>query len=284
MIIKRKNFSLIKKVGYGIKGAVKSLKYSCLGAAGGALLAFLPALIARIFGKKGFIITEAIGAGLGLGFLMYIGYKNGIEKYENEELKKDPKFREKKAIEDKKELEKYLENKSNYSIPNSRTIIDNFQKIEKKFNISFKEDLFKYIKFYESFYKKYYKKWYEVYKTGCTSLKDIDIEFNYIFPEPVFDFDTLSEEIEATNKDCGLVLGSFEYSDHGFLYYHFKDKTYSFDLGYGYDSDLISKTLTDRCKTFRSFYDLSKTDEAYLVIVKTHTDIINKFIEGLKSL
>ena len=46
----------------------------------------------------------------------------------------------------------------------------------------------------------------------------------------------------------------------------------------------ISKTLTDRCKTFSSFYDLSRTDESYLGIVKTHTEIINKFIEGLKKL
>jgi hypothetical protein len=29
---------------------------------------------------------------------------------------------------------------------------------------------------------------------------------------------------------------------------------------------------------------VDRTDEAYLAIVKTHSEIINKFIEGLKSL
>ena len=280
MIIKRKSFSLIKKFGYGIKGAVKSLRYAHAGVIAGAVVAFIPALIARIFGKKGFLITEAIGAGLGLGFLMYIGYKNGIEKYENEKLEKDPKFREKKAIEDKKELEKYLANKSNYSIPNSRTIINTIQKIEKKFSISFKEDLFKYIKFYESFYKKYYKKWYEVYKTGCTSLRDIDAEFNYVFPEPVFQYDILQPEEGSICQ----VAGSLEYSDHGFLYYDTDNEMYSFELGFGYDSKSISEAIIKRCEDFKGFYNKGKTDKEYLNIVKTHTEIISKFIEGLKSL
>ncbi len=283
MIIKRKYFSAIKKFGYGVKGALKSLRYAPAGVITGAVVAIIPALIARIFGKKGFIITEALGAGLGLGFLMYLGYKHGIEKYEYEKKLEDPEFKKKEEEEDKKELEKYLANKFKYSIPNSKAIINTFQNIEKKYNISFKGDLFNYIRYYEYFYKKYYKKWYEAYK-DCSSLRDIDIEFNYIFPEPVFDFDTIAEEVESTDKECALVLGSFEYSDHGFLFYHFDEKIYSFDLGFGHDSDSISKTLIDRCKTFDSFYDISRTDKAYLGIVKTHTDIINKFIEGLKRL
>lgn len=284
MIIKRKYFSIWKKTAAGIRGAVKSLKYAPFGITGGLLLAFIPALIARIFGKKAFLITEALGAGVGLGFLMYLGYEEGIKTYEyNEKLKNDPEFKKKELEKEKTELKKYLSNKLNYSIPNSGSIINTLRKAEKNCNISFKDDLFKYIKFYESFYKKYYKSWYNVYK-DCTSLRDIEIEFSYIFPEPVFDYDSLVEEINSSDKECVRVLGSLEYSDHGYLFYHFKENIYSFDLGHGYDSNSISDCVEKRCKEFKHFYDLDKVDKNYINIVKTHTEIIDRFIQGLRAL
>lgn len=275
MKIKRKLY----RTWSGIKGASKSLKYAIPSMFAGAVFAVIPALIARIFGKKAFLITEALGAGLGLGLLVYLGYKEGISSYDyKKRLEEDPKFRKEESEKDKKELEKYLSNKLKYNIPNYSEIVKTLKNIEKDFNISFKDDLYKYIKYYDSFYKRYNKTWYSVFK-GC-SIKDIDIEFNYIFPEPVFQYDILQPEEESICQ----VAGSLEYSDHGFLYYDTDNEMYSFELGFGYDSKSISETIIKRCEDFKDFYNKSRTDKEYLNIVKTHTDIINKFIEGLKSL
>jgi hypothetical protein len=187
------------------------------------------------------------------------------------------------------ELAKYVSNKKNYSLPNSRDIIKTFHKIEEDLGVSYKEDFYKYIKYYESFYKKYNNKWYDVLLKNGSSLQDLDIEFNYIFPEPIFEYDRATIDItEARSlgdvKVSGLVAGSLEHSDHGYLFYHFEDKTYSFDLGFGYDSKSIAESIIKRCNSYRDFYQVDRTDEAYLAIVKTHSEIINKFIEGLKSL
>lgn len=275
MKIKRKLY----RTWSGIKGAAKSLKYAIPSMFAGIVIAVIPALIARIFGKKAFLITEALGAGLGLGLLVYLGYKEGISSYDyKKRLEEDPKFRKEESEKDRKELEKYLSNKLKYNIPNYSEIVKTLKNVEKDFNISFKDDLYKYIKYYDSFYKRYNKTWYSVFK-GC-SIKDIDIEFNYIFPEPVFQYDILQPEEGSICQ----VAGSLEYLDHGFLYYDTDNEMYSFELGFGYDSKSISETIIKRCEDFKGFYNKSRTDKEYLNIVKTHTDIINKFIEGLKSL
>ena len=288
MIIKRKTFSVFKKLGAGIKGAVKNLKkYAHAGVIGGSALAFIPALIASIFGKKkAFLITEALGAGVGLGFLMYLGYKEGIEDYNyNKKISENPELKKAEETKKRKELVDYITNKKNYSLPNSSTIINNFHKVERECNVLYNKDLFKYVKYYESFYKKYYNKWDDVFLKYGTSVYDIDLEFNYIFPEPVFEYDIMISDIKDTkgNDVVGFVAGSLENSDHGYLFYHFNDKIYSFDLGYGYDSNSIVETLIKRCNNYRDFYDKNKTSENYLNIVKVHTEIIDDFINGLRN-
>lgn len=291
MIIKRKSFSLIKRFKSGIKGAFQQPRIAyAAGAIGGSILSFIPALIARIFGKKAFLITEALGAGVGLGFVMYMGYKYAVDKYDyNKKLEEDPKFREKVEKENRDELVKYVSNKKNYSLPNSRDIIKTFHKIEKDLGVSYKEDFYKYIKYYESFYKKYNNKWYDVLLKNGSSMQDLDIEFNYIFPEPIFEYDRATIDITEARSlgddiEVGLVAGSLEHSDHGYLFYHFEDKTYSFDLGFGYDSKSIAESIIKRCNDYRDFYQVDRTDEAYLTIVKIHSEIVDEFIRGLKRL
>lgn len=113
--------------------------------------------------KKAAAITTAVGAGLGAGIGGYIGAKDSINHYNyNEKLEKDPKFREKELKKKKEEVDNFIKEKlkdQEATIDSNKTIRD-LKEVEKKNSISFKSDLYNYIKFYEKFSKKNYSRWY----------------------------------------------------------------------------------------------------------------------------
>lgn len=290
-IYKVKRFSFWGKTKAGLKGFGKGAKY---GAIAGAVLVPGNVTLALLGKKKAAAITTAVGAGLGAGIGGYIGAKDSIDRYNyNEKLEKDPEFREKELKKKKEEVNDFIKTSLNSAeqLINSSNTINDLKKIEKDYSISFNSDLFSYVKFYEKFCNKNYKKWYN----SCKDLIDFykfDINFSYIFPNPDFSIkydDYRLIEFEQSIKDgidrVFMVAGNISNSDHSFLYYHFDDNTYSFDLGSGFDSNSISKTISNFTKRWK--VDLNKVDrnvEGLYKMTSAHNQIIDEFLIGLKQI
>lgn len=275
---KVKRFSQLGRTWHGIKGAAKTARY---GAIAGGLLSMPLAGFAALCGKnKAALIIAGIGAGLGGGALAAVGYSNAVEKYDyKEKLKSDPKFRDKEMKKNKMELDKFIKNES---IPHcdSSSDIKFFQSIEDEFGMEFKSDLYKYIEFYDKFESKYRKIWSEAWKS-LDNLEQIDIKFDYIFPEPNPEvaYESISET--SNNEEPFMIAGSYENSDHSYLFFNHMTGEYSFELGSGHDSRSISDTVGKFSKVWLA--DLTKIkDEKIRAIAEIHNKIINEFLNGLR--
>lgn len=289
-IYKVKRFSFWGKTKAGLKGFGKGAKY---GAIAGAVLVPGNVTLALLGKKKAAAITTAVGAGLGAGVGGYIGAKDSIDRYNyNEKLEKDPKFREKELKKKKEEVNNFINEKlknQEATIDSNKTIKD-LKKVEKENSISFKSDLYNYIKFYEKFSKKNYSRWYKAAE-NLLDLYNFDKDFSYIFPNPDFSIqydDFKVEEFLQSVKDeipVFMVAGDISNSDHSFLYYHFYNETYGFDLGFGKDSKNISEVLINFSKNWKE--DINKIDKnnlGLLEMTKIHNQIIDEFINGLKTI
>ena len=289
---KVKRFSFWEKTKAGLKGFGKGAKY---GALAGAVLVPGNVTLALLGKKKAAAITTAVGAGVGASIGGYLGAKESIDSYNyHERLKNDPEFRSQEEAKKKRVVDDFIKselNNSEISI-NSNDTINNLKKIEKDYSVSFKSDLFAYIKFYEKFYKKNYRKWYESCR-NLSNIYDFDIHFSYVFPNPEFSFkyqkyklEELVQSIKEEFDPLFMVGGDIDNSDHSYLYYHFNDSTYSFNLGFGYDSKSISKTISDFSKNWKeNINEIDKKDDPGLLeMVKVHNQIIDEFINGLKSI
>lgn len=100
-------------------------------------------------------------------------------------------------------------------------------------------------------------------------MNQIDIKFNYIFPEsnPEAAYNELGGvDIE---EDAFIVAGSYENSDHSYLFYYSNSGEYEFSLGSGRASDSLSKTVSEFSKVWLS--DLTKIkDEKIRSVAEIH--------------
>lgn len=277
---KVKRFSQLGRTWHGIKGAAKTAGYGA--AVGGIISAPLAGLAALCGKNKAALIIAGIGAGLGGGAMAAVGYSNAVKEYDyDQKLKNDPKFRDKEMRKNKMELDKFIKNEC---VPhcNSSSDIKFFQSIEEEFRMKFNSDLYKYIEFYDKFESKYRKVWAEAWRS-LDNLNQIDIKFNYIFPEPNPEaaYESISET--SNNEEPFMIAGSYENSDHSYLFFNPMIREYSFEMGGGHDSTSISETVSKFSKVWLA--DLTKIkDEKVRAVAEVHNRIINEFLNGLRSI
>ena len=281
IVIRSKQFSLGGKIMAGTKTASKwGLGGAATGFIGGA------ALSKGRYGKKA-LVRPLIGAGIGFGVGSYLGFKEGVRKYNYENRSPEEKAKEREKI--KKDLQVFVKQQlkayPSEGIDVSK-ITTGFKTLGKENNIEFKEDWYKYIKMYDSFCRKYYKEWYTYLPELNNIYSPNNISFTYIFPCP--DIETAEEEIKNSTDKHGnmypIVITLPSDSDHSWLFYDPNRKIYSFECGFGHDSPKLKETLINFTKGWIE-KDINKIeDPAERKLVETHNKIIDKFISMLRTL
>ena len=153
------------------------------------------------------------------------------------------------------------------------------KRIERIYNIQFKEDLEKYIKFLSKFYYKNNPTWYNSFKL-CEGEEFIVpfLEFNEIFPIPSPDFDQDEWHIKILGNLNGEgVVVEFDEPNRVYQFRHNpppKGQTYA-DLK-NVVKDMIIWGTQDMKKS--EFY------KEYPQIYRTHKGIVDEFLRGLRTL
>lgn len=266
----------------GIKESIKWSKYGII--VGGVLMLPISALVSIFGGKKGFLISEAIGSGLGLGIAAYHGYKEGSDSYDYKKKLEDPEFRKQKED----ELNEYIDSilRDNHISKLTANTPNEIRSASEKYNLGLKEELYNYYSFYIDFYKKYRGQWYNAFRSLDSSY-DIDSEFEYVFPTPLSTEEFMESndhfrDLSSMNNNI-MILGDFELSDHSYLFYDTETGVYEFSLGGGHNGSRLAESLTKFSSQWIS--PINKVSDPNKVkVARIHNDIINKFIAGIKRL
>lgn len=223
-----------------------------------------------------------------------IGAVKSINDYNHlEKIKNDPAA----AALEKEKIKKVINNEiSRVQKIDVSTTINSFKKFESEYLEKFRPDLFSYVKFYSKFMKDNYHKWYKAYE-NLIKLENFNSFYN-IFPNPNFNYkyDDLErinnykwnrdedDEIESTYF---IVAGS-NMPNHDHLYYNFRTKRYTFVYGFEYGigtSEMISRILTTHANQYKNNINNINKDRPDLIEVAIiHNQIIDEFINGLRSL
>lgn len=260
----------------GIKGAVNGAKN---GVVIGSILA--PGnLISYATGHKKLAAGLTIGGALlGAGIGGKLGWQKSVNRYdynhETDPVKlKEREEQNKKWISDQIDIIKrddnYFYNQSAFNI------IEDYKKLENKYNIKFPQDWYKYCKFIINFYKKNYKLWYNAESNTYKSKEKpyLDIKFSEIFPFP-----NTNEEDFSQRDETMMIGGNLNNTDHTWLFWDFNKKIYWFPLGHGH----AGKTLKECFKSFCGQWirNPKNVDEALQERTKIHNQIINEFLNNI---
>lgn len=153
------------------------------------------------------------------------------------------------------------------------------KRIEKIYNIQFKEDLEKYIKFLSKFYNKNNPTWYNSFKL-CEGEEFMVpfLEFNEIFPIPSPDFDQDEWHIKILGNLNGEgVVVEFDEPNRVYQFRHNpppKGQTYANLRDILKDIVLWSMQDMKKGKFYRT----------YPQIYRTHKGIVDEFLRGLRTL
>ena len=164
----------------------------------------------------------------------------------------------------------------NPSVEELRTGI---KRIEKIYNIQFKEDLEKYIKFLSKFYYKNNPTWYNSFKL-CEGEEFMVpfLEFNEIFPipSPEFDQDEWHIKILGNLSGEGVVI---EFDEPNRVY-QFRHNPPPEGQTYANLRDILKDIV------LWSMQDMKKGKfyRTYPQIYRTHKGIVDEFLRGLRTL
>lgn len=259
----------------GLKGALKG---GYRGAAIGSFLAPGNLLALATGHKKIAAGITAGGALLGAGIGGKIGWDSNVSRYDYEH-ETDPvklKEREEKRKRYLSNLIDAIKQDDNYFCNRSiSSILDDYKKLENKYNIEFPQDWYKYCKFIVNFYKKNYKLWYDAESNTYKSKKDpyLDNWFSKIFLFPNTD------EEEYYQEENMMRIGGNIAFDHTWLYWDFNKKIYSFPLGFGHEGKTIKECLKSYCSQW--IVDPKDVDEELQERTRIHNQIIKEFLNNL---
>ena len=283
-IYRIKRFSFWEKTKAGLKGFGKN---ALGGAIDGGILGGLASIpFEKKLTKKiilGGAATGAIVRG-GIGAVKSINDYNQLEK-----IKNDPAA----AALEKEKIKKVINNEiSRIQKIDISTTINSFKKFESEYLEKFRPDLFSYVKFYSKFINDNYHKWYKAYE-NLIKLEDFKSFYN-IFPNPNFnykydDLERISnyekEKEWNDNISSYFIVAGSNMPNHQLLYYNFGTKRYIFADGTGISSEMISRILTRHANQYRkNINDINKNRPDLVEVAIIHNQIIDEFINGLRSL
>ena len=216
-----KRFSTLGRLGFGLKGAIKS---GAKGAMWGGILAPGNGIAYATGNKKIAAGITGVGALVGAGIGSKLGWDSATSSYDHQEkMKNDPKYKEKFEKDQRESLLKNIKQSESEDL-NYISFFDYKSWLNVK---EAPKDFLEYVKFYDNIWSKKVKIWYS--SMNLDSLDNYSIpEFKEFFPIP-YDPKYASEWLKSSPD--WLCLATFnDAGDDGWLCYNPESGQYGIDL------------------------------------------------------